>query len=202
MATNSKYLPAEERRAMAVKAVLDLAAVQNPSEISTTAIAAHMGLSQGGIFRHFSSKEEIWRTVMTWVAEELYFRVSRAAETVSSPVCALREMFMTHVAFAVEYPGVPRIMFGELQKPESTSAKMALVSLLHRYRELLVLKLEQGKAAGEVDAELDTAVAAPLFIGAIQGLIIRAMLCGDMSIITEGADQTFEIFRRAIRTTE
>ena len=42
---------------MAVKAVLELTAVQNPGEITTTEIAAQMGLSQGGIFRHFSSKD-------------------------------------------------------------------------------------------------------------------------------------------------
>lgn len=198
MTSTPKYLPTEERRAMAVKAVLELAAVQNPSEITTTGIAAQMGLSQGGIFRHFSTKDEIWRAVMEWVAAELFSRVSRAAESAASPVSALEAMFMAHVAFAVEYPGVPRILFGELQKPGTTPAKRAVGSLLEGYGKLLALKLEQGKAAGEVDAAVPTPAAVSLFVGAIQGLIIQALLFDDAERLRHGAGETFALFRRAV----
>ena len=195
----AKYLSAEERRGMAVKAVLELAAVQNPGDITTTAIAARMGLSQGGIFRHFSSKDEIWRTVMEWVSTELYSRVSRASEIAVSPLSSLEAMFMAHIAFAVEYPGVPRMLFGELQKTESTPAKIAIASLLERYGKLLTLKLEQGKSCGEVDSNIPTSAAASLFIGAIQGHIIKALLLGDAGYMLKGASETFALFRRAIR---
>lgn len=195
----AKYLSAEERRGMAVKAVLELAAVQNPGDITTTAIAARMGLSQGGIFRHFSSKDEIWRTVMEWVSTELHARASSAAQSAASPLAALEAMFMTHIAFAVEYPGIPRMLFGELQKTESTPAKIVVASLLEGYGQLLAGKLEQGKACGEVDGAISTDVAVSLFVGAVQGLVIKALLLGDMACMTRGAVQTFALFRRAVR---
>lgn len=184
---------------MAVKAVLELAAVQNPGEITTTEIAAQMGLSQGGIFRHFSSKDEIWRTVMEWVATELHSRVARAAESANSPISSLEAMFMAHVAFAIEYPGVPRMLFGELQKTESTPAKIAVASLLERYGKLLTLKLEQGKSCGEVDCAISIEPAVALFVGAVQGLIIKAVLFGDVGYLSQGAPEVFALFRRAIR---
>ena len=53
----TKHLPANERRAITVDAVVELAAQQNPNEITTAAIAKHMGVSQGALFKHFSSKE-------------------------------------------------------------------------------------------------------------------------------------------------
>jgi AcrR family transcriptional regulator len=46
-----------------------LAGSQNPSEITTAAIAKHMNLTQGALFRHFPNKEAIWQAVMEWVAE-------------------------------------------------------------------------------------------------------------------------------------
>lgn len=202
MTSTSKYLSAEERRAMAVKAVLELAAVRNPGEITTTAIAAQMGLSQGGIFRHFSTKDEIWQTVMEWVATELFSRVSTAAEASVSPISSLEAMFMAHVAFAVEYPGVPRMLFGELQKPGTTLAKTAVGSLLGRYGNLLSATLEQGKAAGEVDAEVSTSAAVTLFVGTIQGLIIKTLLFEDIEYMRRGALEAFALFRRAIRRME
>ena len=39
MNEQAKYLPADERRSATVEAVVDLAAQQNPSDITTTAIA-------------------------------------------------------------------------------------------------------------------------------------------------------------------
>ncbi|MFA6687219.1 MAG: TetR family transcriptional regulator, partial [Desulfuromonas sp.] len=62
-----KHLPAEERRAATIMAVVDLSATQNPSEITTAAIAKHMRLTQGALFRHFSGKAAIWESVMDWV---------------------------------------------------------------------------------------------------------------------------------------
>ena len=57
MSGHSRHLPADERRAATVEAVVDLAAEQNPSDITTTAIAQRMGLTQGALFRHFPTKE-------------------------------------------------------------------------------------------------------------------------------------------------
>lgn len=48
MSGHPKHLPADERRAATVEAVVDLAAEQNPSDITTAAIAQGMGLTQGG----------------------------------------------------------------------------------------------------------------------------------------------------------
>ncbi len=185
---------------MTVESVLALAATQNPSGITTAAIAAHMGVSQGAVFRHFPTKDAIWQAAMEWVATELYSRVARAAESAASPLSSLEAMFMAHVAFAVDYPGVPRMLFGELQKTESTPAKIAVASLLERYGKLLTSKLEQGKSSGEVDPNIPTPAAASLFVGAVQGLIIKALLFDDAEYLRQGASKTFAVFRRAIRS--
>ena len=52
-------LSAEERRASTVETVIDLAAEQNPSDITTAAIAERMGLTHGAQVRHFATKDEI-----------------------------------------------------------------------------------------------------------------------------------------------
>jgi TetR/AcrR family transcriptional regulator len=71
MDTHPKHLPADERRAVTVEAVVELAGSVNPSEITTAAIAKHMNLTQGALFRHFPTKDAIWQAVMEWVAERL-----------------------------------------------------------------------------------------------------------------------------------
>lgn len=202
MDTHSKHLPADERRAETVKAVVELAGSQNPSEITTAAIAKHMNLTQGALFRHFLSKEVIWQAVMEWVAERLLARIDHAAQGLESPLAAMQAMFMSHVEFVVEHPGVPRMMFGELQRAESTPAKRMAQTLIQRYGERLHRLIEKGKACGELFSTLDNEAAATLFIGTIQGLVMQSMLAGDVERIRRDAPGVFAIYRRGIESAQ
>ena len=196
----AKPLPAETRRAVTVEAVIELAAERDPGEITTAAIASHMKLTQGALFRHFPSKDAIWEAVMEWVAERLLARVDRAAAQAASPVAALQAIFLAHADFVAEHPGVPRMLFGELQRAGATPAKRLARTLLERYGERIRARLEAGKAAGEVSAALDIDAAVTLFVGTLQGLIMQSMLAGDLLRIRRDAPRVFAIYLAGIRS--
>lgn len=198
MNLHRRHLPADERRAVTVEAVVQLAAQQNPSEITTTAIAKHMGVTQGALFKHFPSKDAILQAVMEWVAERLMTRLDQAAQAAASPLAAIEAMFMAHVEFVAEHPGVPRMLFGELQRAELTAPKCMAQALIRRYGERLQRLIEAGKARGELDETLDAEAAATLFIGTIQGLVMHSMLAGDVANIRRAAPRVFAIYRRGI----
>jgi AcrR family transcriptional regulator len=201
MDANSKYLPADERRAVTVEAVVKLAGSQNPSEITTAAIAKHMNLTQGALFRHFQNKEAIWQAVMEWVAERLLARIDHSAEGIESPLAAMEAMFMSHIEFVAAHPGVPRMIFGELQRAESTPAKRVVQALLQRYGARLHRLIEKGKASGELSSSLDSEAAATLFIGTVQGLVMQSLLAGDAGRMRLDAARVFAIYRRGIGST-
>ena len=195
---HSKYLPADERRAATVKAVIGLAAEQNPSDITTMAIAQRMGLTQGALFRHFPTKDTILEAVMAWVTEQLLARVDKAAQAAASPIAALEAVFITHIEFVSDHPGVPRMLFGELQRPGDTLPKKIAQTLVQHYGERLRRLLEAGKAQGELEANLDVESASVLFIGSIQGLVMQSLLACDATRIRRDAPGVFSIYRRAI----
>lgn len=191
-------LPADERRAVTVEAVLELAASRNPSEITTTAIAQHMGVTQGALFKHFPTKDSILEAVMERVAERLLSRIDEASHSAPSPRGAIEAMFMAHVDFVVDHPGVPRMLFGELQRAEPTPPKLIVQTLIKRYGERLRRLIEHGKAVGELSATLDTEAAATLFIGTIQGLVMQSLLAGDVERMRSDAPRVFAIYLRGI----
>lgn len=197
-----KNLPASERRALTVESVVTLAGTQNPSEITTAAIAKHMNLTQGALFRHFANKEAIWQTVMEWVADRLLSRIDRSAEGIESPLAAMEAIFLSHIEFVAEHPGVPRMMFGELQRAETTPAKRIAQTLIQRYSERLVTLVEQGKRRGELAADLDGEAAAILFIGTIQGLVMQSMMAGNVERMRRDAPRVFAIYRRGIGSAQ
>ena len=200
MGVSNKHLPAEERRLVTVETVIELAGEQNPSEITTATIAKRMGLTQGALFRHFRNKDAIFQAVMEWVADRLLSRIEKAVEAESSPLDTLESMFMTHMEFIAEYPGIPRMLFAELQHSEETATKRIVQTLLRSYGERLNRLFEQGKACGEIDGKLDNEAAATLFIGTIQGLVMQSLITGDMHQICQNAPKIFAIYLRGIRS--
>ena len=198
MNTLPKNLPAEARRAVTVEAVVALAATQNPSDITTAAIAQHMQLTQGALFRHFVNKDAILQSVMEWVAGQLLARIDRAAQAAASPRAAMQAVFMAHVGFVAAHPGVPRLILSELQRAGDTLPKRMVQTLISGYSTRLHQLIHQGLAQGELRADLDVQAAATLFIGTVQGLVMQSLITGDMERMRADAPRVFAIYQRGI----
>lgn len=201
MSVHPKRISADQRRLATIRSVIELASARNPSDITTAAIADHMHLTQGALFRHFPSKDAIWGAVMEWVADGLIQRLDTAVEGAATPLAALEAMFLTHIAFVADHPGVPRMMFGELQRADPSPAKRAVQTIIQRYGERLRRLLEAGRTAGDIATDLDIDAAATLFIGTVQGLVMQSLLANDVERIRRDAPRVFAIYLNGIRST-
>lgn len=200
MASRTQHLSADARRAVTVQAVVALAAAGNPSAITTADIAGQMGVTQGALFRHFSNKEAIWQAVMEWVRDHLLARIDLAVDGLDSPLSALEALFLAHIDFVCEFPGVPRMIFGELQHPQPTPAKQVVRDLIQQYRGRVQGLLERARDNGQVPATLDHDSATALFIGTVQGLVMQSLLSGDVMHIRTTAPGAFALYLRGIRS--
>lgn len=193
-----KHLSSEARRAVTVDAVVELAARQNPSDISTHAIAQHMGVTQGALFRHFPNKDAILQAVMEWVADRMLSRIDGATASAASPAEALRAAFLANTRFIAEHPGVPRMIFGELQRPDESMPKRLVQTMIAGYRQRLNHLIQAAKAAGQVNPHLDADAAITLFIGSIQGLVMQSLLANDVARIEREAPRVWSILSVAM----
>lgn len=196
--TRAKKIPAEDRRNVTVEAVIDLAATANPDAITTAAIAKHMQLTQGAIFRHFPNKDAIWEAVMGWVEKTLMDRIDSAAGDIASPLEKMEAMFLAHIGFVADHPGAPRMLLGELQGARLTPAKRLARGLMMQYAARLRGLIAAGEACGELRGDLDAEAAASFFIGTIQGLVMQSLIAGDMGRMRANAPRVFAIYRRGI----
>ncbi len=199
MDTPQSRLPTEARRAEIVAAVLHLAATQSPAHITTGDIAGELGFTQGAVFRHFPSKDAIWLAVLAWVDAELIAALERAAQEGRTPVDGLERVFMAHIRFVMAWPGVPRILFHDLQRPDDTPLKQRVRQLLGRYRQILARLFDAAARQGQVGGGLDTHAAATLFIGTIQGLVMQSMLAASPSGVEDEARRVLVLYLRAIQ---
>ncbi|MEW5892320.1 MAG: TetR/AcrR family transcriptional regulator [Pseudomonadota bacterium] len=195
----SSRLPTEHRQAEMVRAVLTLTEQQSVETITTTDIAKSVGLSQGAVFRHFPNKQSIWLAAIDWVQQTLLATIDAAAQTKAQPLERLQAMFEAHVDFVARHPGVPRLLFHELQQPGDSLVKKSVRALLAAYRRRLVGLLNEARQAGQAQAGLDTDAAATLFIGMIQGLVMQTMLMGNTKAMRKIAGGLFAIYLDGIR---
>jgi AcrR family transcriptional regulator len=171
-------LSSGERQEEIVAAVLALARDRGPDAITTQAIADHIGVTQGAVFRHFPNRDAIWVAVFAWVRRALLDAVATAIDG-DSPLANLERVFEAHVALVAANPGLPRVLFHELRSAGESPVRDAVRSMVEDYRRRLARLFQAAKAAGEVPATLDTTLATVLFIGAVQGLVIRGALRGE-----------------------
>lgn len=201
MQSPASRLPTQARQAEIVAAALHLAQDRSPATITTTDLARAMGLSQGALFKHFPTKDAIWLAAMNWVAEHLLRTLQEAAQQAQTPVEALRRVFDAHVAFVVAHPGVPRMIFHELQQPEDSPLKQQVRLLMQGYRQLLLGLLNAAAQRGDLVPELDAPAAATLFLGIVQGLVMQSMMSGQMLTMHAEAPRVFHLYLRAICKT-
>lgn len=193
-----KRRSSKERRALAIDAVIDLASGMNPADITTAAISERMGLTQGALFRHFPTKDAVLQAVMESVSERLLSRIDEAVREETAPLEALRAIFMAHVGFIESNPGVPRLLFSELQRTEETGAKRAVAAFLEASATRILVQLDEAKKLGLVSPDICSRSAAMSLVGSVQGLVIQAMLSGRVGDIGAGAEGVFAVWRRGV----
>lgn len=188
----------EQRQASLVAAALALAAQRSPADVTTADLAQAVGITQGAVFRHFESKQAIWLAVMDTVHQDLLARLQAAADAHPQPLAALRAVFMAHVDFVVEQPGVPRVIFQELQQPQDTPLKARVRALMQDYRALITGLLQQAQATRQLVPGTDLQAAAVLFIGSVQGLVMQSLLSGQVAAIRPLAPAVVDLFQQAV----
>jgi AcrR family transcriptional regulator len=191
-------LSTQERQAEIVAAALQLARASSPALITTSDIASMIGVTQGAVFKHFPTKDAIWVATLGWVRTALLQALEAAAAGAATPRDALSAMFRAHVDFVIAHPGVPRLIFHELQQPDDSLVKQEVRALLQAYRKLLLEQLAQAVARGQALADLDREAAATAFVGLIQGLVMQSMLSGRPGAMRAPSERVLALYLRTL----
>lgn len=194
-----KRLSADERRAEVVAAVVELARSTGPEGITTQAIAARIGVTHGALFRHFPDKEAMWAAVFDWVREQLGAVVGTAFAAGGDPLAVLERVFLAHVEFIARHPGVPHIVFHQLQRPADSVGHEQVRKMVGGYRQRICDLLAEAKRVGQVPAALDEEAAAILFIGTVQGLVVQGTLFRGQGGMTAAAQRLFPLLLDGFR---
>jgi len=189
-----------ERQEKIIQVAIDLAAKIGLESVTTQDMADAMGLTQGAIFRHFPTKDDIWLAAINWVRSGLMSVVEAAAANSENPLEALNGIFLTHVSFIAKHPAIPRLVFSDSLLRRDPRLKQLIQEIVTGYESKVEGLLGQAKATGLARLDLDEGSAATLFLGMIQGLVLQSNIFGGRRSLLDEAKKVFPIYLNGIRS--
>jgi len=198
--TTKRRLSSEERQSEIIRVAVELAADKGVDSVTTQDMADAMHLTQGSIFRHFATKDDIWVAVMQWMRDRLMKVLDKAAADATGPLNAIERMFFAHIAFISKHPAIPRLLFSELLHKKNSKLRQLIQGIISGYEARIAGLLEDAKSQSAVPDDLDSQSAAVLYIGMIQGLVMQTSIFGGERSLQQQAKNIFPIFLYGIKT--
>lgn len=176
-----KRLDTETRQAQIKKAALNIISSEGLANLSTRNLASKTGISEGALFRHFSSKKEIMLSILADVKsellatmEEITYSAHRNAEQ------KLQDFLCAHIHYLVENKGITILLFSEAAHMNDANLKKGLREILLAQKEYVIRIVKQGIQEGVWDRTLDVKHVATLYMGIPISLNIETILQSDM----------------------
>ncbi|MEI8250217.1 MAG: TetR family transcriptional regulator [Synechococcus sp. ELA057] len=187
-------LPAAERRARAIQALLELACHCAPEQISTAAVAERMGISHAALFRHFPSRDALWAESVRWATGQLESELDAIAAVESSPsLQRVRGLLRALVLFFAGYPGLLRMLLAELPRPGSHPASEEAKAFAARLRATLIRLLEQAEREGTLHSPLAPSSLAPLLLATCEGMMLQGLVHDTLAELPQGLEGALQL---------
>ena len=165
-----KREPTENRRRQIADAALKIIATQGVGRLTTAAIAHEVGITEGAIFRHFGSKEEIVLEAIDRVEELL--EQDAPHETGLGPLEQLRQFIEHRVRVVHAHGGIPRLVFADELSLAAGEAGVAKVQAIRRRATSTIRRcLEEAKRQGELAKDVDVDAATLVVLGSLMVLV-------------------------------
>ncbi len=173
----AERLDTETRQGQIKKAVLEIISTEGIGKLSTRNLAYKIGVTEGALFRYFSSKKEIMLAILNDVKNELIVKQEKI--TYSSTISAEEKLFKflcTHIKYLIENKGVTILLFSEAAHMNDSQLKKGLREILLTQKEYISRIIKQGMNEGVWDKSLNVENVATLYMGIPISLNIEMIL--------------------------
>lgn len=194
-----RRLSTEERQSEIVRVAVHLAAEKGIDSVTTQDMADAMNVTQGAVFKHFPTKDDIWFAVISWIRGRLMTVLEKAASEATDPINAIERMFYAHITFISKHPAIPRLLFTEMLHKKNSKLRDLIQGIISGYEGKVAGLLEAAKEQSLVARDLDSQSAAVLYIGMIQGLFMQVSIFGGKRSLLDEAKKTFPIYLYGIK---
>lgn len=193
MDNTRKRKSAADRRAEIIETVIALSADIGPDRVTTQHLADRVGVTQPAIFRHFSTKSEIWDAVSARIAENVTEAAKPKADQTGTHLSndTIHAHLGRYFKLVHQRPSVPSILHSRELQAGNEALRLRFQTLMHNRRTWIADLVHRGQKDGHHRADLRAKDIANLILNAVQGLSMQWTLENrGFDLITEGGRLT------------
>jgi len=145
-----------ERRLQILQTLAAMLQEPQPEKITTAALAARIGVSEAALYRHFSSKAQMYEGLIEFIEQTLFGLIARITADTPSPAAQVEAILRMLLNFAAKNPGMTRVLIGDALVHENERLQKRINQLHDRVEAQLRQCL---RFCGDKQAELSVPLA-------------------------------------------
>ena len=168
----------EIRQEQIKQAVLNIIYTDGLKNLSTRNLAQKIGMSEGSIFRHFATKQDIVLSIIKDVQDEFIGKLRTIANSNLEPEQRLNDYLCQTVRYLTENKGITMLLFSEASHNNDAMLKTNLQQIFNNQKLLVSKIILDGIAIGQWDEGIAVENVAMIYMGIPVSLNIELVLSG------------------------
>ena len=186
------------RQHQIIEAAKNLITSKGMESVTIDAIAEEVGLTEGAIYRHFSSKHQILTLLIDDIEQSLMETVDNAKVEGAPALESLGRILEAHLSDVEDRRAVSFIVIAEAMGFDGTGLSPRVSLMLTHYLDFIRNIFEEGIEDGSIRASVNPEAAATAFFGLIQSTATLWALNGYSALLAEWRVQMWDIFEKGI----
>ncbi len=186
-----------KRQQEIVEKAIEIIAEEGFHKLTTKNLAEKVGFSEPALYRHFKDKQEI----ILAVVKTIEINMLKLAENLDLSKKA-KEIFFNLTCLITSYlkkvKGVTILIMSESSLENDDIVRDAMYSFYLKMLKYVSNILSKKKKEGEVKKEIDEKIAAQVFLGILQSMVLKYFLSGKEIEIDENCNEIVKIFLEGV----
>ena len=162
-----------ERRVQILQALAGMLEQPGAERVTTSALAARLGVSEAALYRHFASKAQMFEGLIEFIEQSVFTLANQIIEREAAHDVRLRKLVTLVLQFAEKNPGMTRVMAGDALVFENERLQERMNQFFDKLEASLKQSLREAAATSSaatptVDAQVRASVITAFMLGRLQ----------------------------------
>jgi AcrR family transcriptional regulator len=175
-----------ERQQQIVEIAIKLIADKGIQNLTTKNIAFEIGISEPALYRHFSSKLEILKAVITYFQIKMQPASEKLKECLNS-LSKIESFMLEHLKIIRLNSDFAKVIFSEANFQNEESLIIKMNNMMNQSHKILETIVQSGQKKAEIRSDISSLSIVRMIIGSMRFLVTQWSMSGMIfSLETEG----------------
>ena len=176
-----------KRQIEIIEAATKLIGMGGVQSLTTKTLAAEMGFSEPALYRHFSDKNEILKSVLMYYKEILREGLTNIIQSDSTGKEKVKSMIDFQFNHFTNSPAVIMVIFSETSFQHNSQLSQAVSGIMNQKRKMVSTIIQLGQKEGNIRNDIAPEQLSTMIMGSMRFTILRWRLSNfDFDLVKEG----------------